>query len=190
MAELNEEQILSNAQDILQNKKPVSFDRDIRPLIDLINMKLYTTLQGQKEGTMALEDEMAGDMGAPPAEPTMDPMAAGAGPEGDLPEDDMELGPLMEVLGADEVQAQAVYDAAQEMAETRGKSIADLAKMIGDDFNLRMRLLELAAQKAEAAGPPPMDPMMDPAMAGGPPMGAPMAPPMAPGGGMPPEGMM
>ena len=62
--------------------------------------------------------------------------------------------------------------------------------MSGDDFNLRMRLLELAAQKAEAAGPPPMDPMMDPAMAGGPPMGAPMAPPMAPGGGMPPEGMM
>jgi hypothetical protein len=190
MAELSEEQILSNAQDILQNKKPVSFDRDIRPLIDLINMKLYTTLQGQKEGTMALEDEMAGDMGAPPVEPTMDPMAAGAGPEGDLPEDDMELGPLMEVLGADEVQAQAVYDAAQEMAETRGKSIADLAKMIGDDFNLRMRLLELAAQKAEAGAPPPMDPMMDPAMAGGPPMGAPMAPPMGPGGGMPPEGMM
>tara|TARA_R100000234_G_scaffold119345_1_gene102017 strand:+ start:356 stop:946 length:591 start_codon:yes stop_codon:yes gene_type:complete len=196
MAELNEEQIRANAQDILDNKKPISFDRDIQPVIDLINSKVFSALSGQKDTPMKKEDDMMPGE-APPMDATADTpkemteMAAGAGPEGEMPEDEMvdDMGDLKEVLNADDAQAKAVYEAAQEMAETRGKSIKDLAKMIGDDFNLRMRLLELAAQMAEAGLPPapaPMDPMMDAGMADA----AAMAPPAAMPGGMPPEGMM
>jgi|TARA_R100000084_G_scaffold105536_1_gene63047 hypothetical protein len=196
MAELNEEQIRANAQDILDNKKPISFDRDIQPVIDLINSKIFSALSGQKDTPMKKEDDMMPDE-APPMDATADTpkemteMAAGAGPEGEMPEDEMvdDMGALKEVLNADDAQAKAVYEAAQEMAETRGKSIEDLAKMIAGDFNLRMRLLELAAQMAEAGLPPapaPMDPMMDAGMADA----AAMAPPAAMPGGMPPEGMM
>ena len=119
MAELNEQQIMANAQDILAGEKPIMFDKDIRPLIDLINMKIYTALRGAKEGKMAREDEMAAAEGEAPIEPTAEPMP-GAGPEGELPEDMMDMTPLIEVLGpeATEDQAMAVYDAAQEMAET------------------------------------------------------------------------
>lgn len=191
MAELNEQQIMANAQDILAGEKPIMFDKDIRPLIDLINMKIYTALRGAKEGKMAREDEMAAAEGEAPIEPTAEPMP-GAGPEGELPEDMMDMTPLIEVLGpeATEDQAMAVYDAAQEMAETRGKSITDLAAMIKADFQLRMRLLELAAATEEAALPPMAAGPEGAPM--GPPAGAPMGgPPMGgPPGGMPPEGMM
>ena len=88
----------------------------------------------------------------------------------------VDLAPLMETLGATEERAKTLYDAAQQMQQTQGKTPEELAKMIADDFDILMQL-EMVAARGEggamggpAAGemPPagpegmPADPMMPP----------------------------
>ena len=88
----------------------------------------------------------------------------------------VDLAPLMETLGATEERAKTLYEAAQQMQQTQGKTPEELAKMIADDFDILMQL-EMVAARGEggamggpAAGemPPagpegmPADPMMPP----------------------------
>ena len=89
------------------------------------------------------------------------------------------LNPLMETLGATEERAQMLYDAAQQMQQTQGKTPKELSDMIADNFEILMQL-EMVAARGEggAMGGPPAG-EMPPAGPDGMP-----APPM-----MPPEGM-
>jgi|TARA_R100000149_G_C5871635_1_gene135590 hypothetical protein len=85
----------------------------------------------------------------------------------------VDLSPLMETLGATEERAKALYDAAQQIGKTQGKSPKELSDMIANDFDVLMQL-EMIAARGEGG-----------AMGGSP------APEMAPGGmGMPAGGMM
>ena len=91
----------------------------------------------------------------------------------------VDLAPLMDTLGATEERAQTLYDAAQQIQKTQGKTPQELADMIATDFDILMQL-EMVAARGEGGA------------MGGPPAGEmPPAGPegMPPGEMMPPEGM-
>ncbi len=56
---------------------------------------------------------------------------------------------LVDALQIDAAQAQALYDAAQKMNKTRGKSGKELADMLAKDFGLRMELEKLVGGAAD-----------------------------------------
>ena len=56
---------------------------------------------------------------------------------------------LAEALNIDGAQAQALFDAAQQMQQTQGKSGKELAEMLANDFGLRMQLEKLAGGAAD-----------------------------------------
>jgi hypothetical protein len=56
---------------------------------------------------------------------------------------------LVDALQIDAAQAQALYDAAQKMSKTRGKSGKELADMLAKDFGLRMELEKLVGGAAD-----------------------------------------
>ena len=74
---------------------------------------------------------------------------------------------IAQALDIEVAQAQALLDAAQQMAKTRGKSGKELADMMAKDFQLRMELEKLAGDAAD---------QMEMGMAEG--MGGAMAPAM------------
>ena len=84
-----------------------------------------------------------------------------------------------QTLGATEERAQMLYDAAQQMQQTQGKTPKELSDMIADNFEILMQL-EMVAARGEggAMGGPPAGEMPPAGPEGMP------APPM-----MPPEGM-
>ena len=86
----------------------------------------------------------------------------------------IDLAPLMETLGATEERAQMLYDAAQQIQKTQGKTPQELSDMIADDFDILMQL-EMVAARGEGGA------------MGGPPAGE--MPPAGPAG-MPPDEMM
>ena len=90
----------------------------------------------------------------------------------------VDLQPLMETLGATAERAQMLYDAAQELQQTQGKTPQELADMIASDFDVLMQLEMVAARGVGGAPEPPAEGQM-PAGPGG----------MPPGQMMPPEGM-
>tara|TARA_R110000824_G_scaffold194573_1_gene377222 strand:- start:420 stop:899 length:480 start_codon:yes stop_codon:yes gene_type:complete len=103
--------------------------------------------------------------------------------EGEIAEEEaaegVDLTPLMETLGAPEERAQMLYDAAQQIQKTQGKTPQELSDMIASDFDILMQL-EMVAARGEGGA------------MGGPPAGEmPPAGPegMPPGEMMPPEGM-
>ena len=74
-------------------------------------------------------------------------VAAEAGPD---------LAPLMDMLGAPRERAQMLFDAAQQLEKTRGKTPEELAQMIVDDFDVLMQLEMIAARgQGGAMGGPP-----------------------------------
>jgi hypothetical protein len=123
--------------------------------------------EGAPDAPSRQEDEMAVDIGAD-QEGAEEATAEG-----------LDLSPLMETLGATEERAQTLYDAAQQLQKTQGKSPQELSDMIATDFDILMQL-EMVAARGEggAMGPPPAEGAM------------PAGPEGAPAGEMmPPEGM-
>jgi hypothetical protein len=112
-------------------------------------------------------------------------------PEGEVPVEDAEaaeegaegaqdLSPLVESLGVTEERAQMLFDAAQQLDSTKGKSPDELAKIIVDDFDILMQLEVIAARGMQNQPEPPAPE----AAAPGGPEAAGMPPEMMPPGGM------
>ena len=92
-----------------------------------------------------------------------------------------ELKDLVETLGVTPERAQMLFDAAQELDKTRGKSPKELAEMIASDFDVLMQLEMIAARKQDQPKPQPMAEQPQGMMPEGAP---PMMTPMGPEGGM------
>ena len=103
--------------------------------------------------------------------------AEGAATE-DAPEEteSQDLSVLVETLGVSPERAEMLYQAAQQLASTQGKSPEDLAKIIADDFNILMQLEVIAARDMKNQPEEPAAPA-GPEAAG-------MPPEMMPPGGM------
>jgi len=98
--------------------------------------------------------------------------------ETEMATEGVDLEPLMETLGATEERAKMLYDAAQQIQTTQGKTPQELSDMIASDFDVLMQL-EMVAARGEGGA-------MEPPAAGQMPAGPGAA---APGQMMPPEGM-
>ena len=85
-----------------------------------------------------------------------------------------DLTPLTEMLGVTPERAETLYEAAQQLASTQGKSPEDLAKLIADDCNILMQLEVIASRSMKNQPEPPAAPPAGPEAAGMPPE---MAPP-------------
>lgn len=119
--------------------------RDVKPEMDNLESMLSAVAGaapaegGMMEEGMAMEtpegaEQMAEDM---VAEGVMDGAVS----------DDAQA--LVDALQIDAAQAQALYDAAQKMSKTRGKSGKELADMLAKDFGLRMELEKLVGGAAD-----------------------------------------
>jgi hypothetical protein len=134
-------------------------EQDIKPLMDEID-RLLAESGGVPPG-------------APPAPGGAPPMAPGeplpqetimaeefmetGAPEG-IPEDALAEAPaeavddvaaMAELLGVEEAQAQALYDASQQLGQLEGKSPSEVAQMMLDDFQLRMQVEKIAGGMAD-----------------------------------------
>jgi len=186
MAEITPEEAVARAREIIKNQTPIVPDRDIKPLVDILNQAIY-----EENKIMARKDEMEEDM--PTEDMPKEEEMPGAGPEdAEMPEEGTDMSPLMEMLGIDETKARALFDAAKQLPDVADLTPEQLAELLVEDFQMRMRLEELAAGTADMAAEEAMDDMGM--------MAPPMAPPGAPmageaggmgggmGGGMPPGG--
>lgn len=137
------------------SEKAIVPERDLKPGMDKLDEILATL---GPEGGEVDEVEMS--------ETEMPPEGAAA--PGEMAED-VEV--LATALGIEAAQAQALFDAAQQMEKTRGKSGKELADMLEKDFQLRMELEKLAGGTADqmemdmaegmgGAMPPAMPPEM------------------------------
>ena len=114
---------------------------------------------------MSLEelDQAFDAVGEPAPEDMPEEMPEEMPAEEVVEEDDaamVDLAPLMETLGATEERAQMLYDAAQGLDKTQGKTPQELADMIANDFDVLMQL-EMLAARGEGA---PMEPVADETM--------------------------
>jgi hypothetical protein len=77
--------------------------------------------------------------------------------------------PIADALDVSMEKAQATYDAAQQMEQTKGKSPSDLADMLSTNMGLRMQLeknmgagedmkMRKSMSEAPMSAPPPMEP--------------------------------
>ena len=178
MAETTPEEAVARAREIIRSQSPIVPDRDLKPLVDILNEAIY-----KENKRMARKDEMEEDMPAEDMPPEEE--IPGAGPEdAEMPEEGTDMAPLVEMLGIDEARAQALFDAPKQLPELADLTPEQLAELLVEDFQMRMRLEELAAGTADMAAEEAMDDMgmMAPPMAPpGPPMGSPEE--MMPGGG-------
>ena len=136
-----------------ETPKKVDPERDIKPVMDRIDALLAEGGAGDEgemvEEEVVVEEEMPMDDEMPEEEM----MAEGEEAMEEGMEEGMEgtvdLAPLMNTLGATEERAQALYDAAQQIQKTAGKTPQELADMIADDFDVLMQLEMLAARGGE-----------------------------------------
>lgn len=108
---------------------------DMKPEIDELEKIIDAAAMG--EGEM------------PPTETDDAPADEMAGEE--APGEGEDAQAIADALQIDIGQAQALYDAAQQMEMTRGVPAAELADMIAQDVDLRMQLEQLAAGAADMA---------------------------------------
>jgi len=66
-----------------------------------------------------------------------------------------DLSPLIETLGVTEERAKMLFDAAQQLGKTKGKTAQELADMISTDFDVLMQLEMVAARGDGGAMEPP-----------------------------------
>tara|TARA_R110000824_G_scaffold229526_2_gene417195 strand:+ start:67 stop:579 length:513 start_codon:yes stop_codon:yes gene_type:complete len=159
------------AKDTPKNVDP---ERDIKPVMDRIDALLAEGGAGE-EGEM-IEDEAAVEEEMPMGDemPEEEMMAEGEEAMEEGMEGEVDLAPLMDTLGATEERAQALYDAAQQIQKTAGKTPQELADMIAEDFDVLMQLEMLAARGGEPqAMPEGMGAMGGPPVGGAPPSDAP-----------------
>jgi len=138
----------------------------------------------EKDVDDLLQRISAAEEGAPPEEgaPVEAAPGEGAPPEEGAPEEgegEQDLSPLIETLGVTPERAEMLYQAAQQLASTQGKSPDDLAAMIADDFDILMQLEVIAARSMQNQPEPPAPPP-----GAGAPDAAGMPPEMMPPGGM------
>lgn len=116
-------------------------EQDVKPLADELDAILA-------EGP-PLEDEAA------------DPVVDEEVVVEEAPIGDLDMTPLIDMLGATPERAQMLYDAAQQLEKTMGKSPEELAQMIVEDFDILMQLEMIAARdEGGAMGGPPADDTM------------------------------
>lgn len=162
-----------------ETPKNVDPERDIKPVMDRIDALLAEGGAGEEgemiEGEAAVEEEMPMGDEMPEeemmaeGEEAMEEEAMGEEMEGEV-----DLAPLMDTLGATEERAQALYDAAQQIEKTAGKTPQELADMIAEDFDVLMQLEMIAARGGEPqAMPEGMGAMGGPPAGGAPPSDAP-----------------
>ena len=101
--------------------------------------------------------------------------------EGQKAEGAEDLKPLEETLGITPERASMLFEAAQQLAKTEGKTPQELADMIAGDFEVLMQLEMIAARGQEDTVPEEGMPAPEEGEAGMPPA---MPPGMAPQGGM------
>jgi len=119
------------------SEKAIVPSRDIKPGMDVLDeIAAAVGAEGAEvEETEMVEEEMPAEAEAPaPAE------AAAASEDAEV---------IAAALGIDAMQAQMLFDAAQMMEMTRGKSGKELADMLEKDFSLRMELEKLAGGAAD-----------------------------------------
>ena len=100
--------------------------------------------------------------------------------EGEEAEGSEDLKPLEETLGITPERASMLFEAAQQLAMTEGKTPQELADMIAGDFEILMQL-EMIAARGDEGEPEEGMPAPEEEAAGMPPA---MPPGMAPQGGM------
>ena len=110
--------------------------RDLKPLMDEADRILAERDSGAPEEP-PVDEAPAEDEDAEPVEETA------------VADDD--VAPIAEALDVDTEQAQRLYDAAQTIPMLAGKPTQELAMMLKDDFQLRMRVESAAAQKQDMA---------------------------------------
>lgn len=157
-----------------ETPKNVDPERDIKPVMDRIDALLAEGGAGE-EGEM-IEDEAVVEEEMPMGDemPEEEMMAEGEEAMEEGMEGEVDLAPLMDTLGATEERAQALYDAAQQIQKTAGKTPQELADMIAEDFDVLMQLEMLAARGGEPqAMPEGMGAMGGPPVGGAPPSDAP-----------------
>ena len=129
--------------------------RDLKPLMDEAD-RIMAEGPGA-EGEEAPTEEMPPE-GAPAEEAPAEMLTA----------DGVDVSAIAEALDVDADQAIRLYEAAQQIPMLAGQPAEDLAQMMKDDFQLRMRVEGMAAEgedKAQAAEDmmapaAPADPMM------------------------------
>ena len=122
--------------------------RDVKPEMDNLESMLAAVANAGPEGAPA-GDMAAEGMAMEDAEGAAQ-MRDNMAEEGMMDEamsDDIQM--LADALGIEGAQAQALMDAAQQMAKTRGKSAKELADMLKKDFSLRMELEKIAGGAAD-----------------------------------------
>ncbi len=143
--------------------------------------ELYAAEEGAEEGPEMAGDEGPDDVAIPEGgivpdrdlKPLMDDfdksVDEGVAGEEDVEAaeaTDMDVGPMVEMLGVSKERAMDLLAAAKEIPKFAEMSADDLAKAITEDFQILMELERVAAQKATGSMP-------EQAMAPAPMMGAP-----------------
>ena len=136
-----EEEIVEEGTPSAQNIIP---SEDLKPLMDEVDR----ILAGSAAGPPA--DEVVG-------EETMTEEAVEEGPGEEVVEEaseeevveepaepGLDLSPLMEALNIEEAQAQALYDAAQQLASLEALEVQEIADALAADFQLRMQVEKIA----------------------------------------------
>jgi hypothetical protein len=126
--------------------------------------EMTETEEVNKQGGKVSMDEMknifdqAEAMAAQGGMPEQEAPPEEAPPEEAVVEEEVavDLSPLMEALGASEERAQVLYDAAQQLDKSQGKTPQELADMIVSDFDLLMQLEMVAARGDGGAEEQPM----------------------------------
>lgn len=119
--------------------------RDIKPQMDNLERMLAEVADASPQDMEVTEEGMA--METPEGAAAMGEAMVEEGATDGAMSDDAQA--LAEALNIDAGQAQALYDAAQKMDKTRGKSGKELADMLAADFALRMELEKLAGGAAD-----------------------------------------
>ena len=74
----------------------------------------------------------------------------------------VDVKPIADALGVSEEEAKNLYDAAQELPKTKGKSPEELAKMLNEDVEVMSEVQRLAGNKADSKNrETPMDMMLE-----------------------------
>lgn len=123
-------------------------EKDIKPLMDQIDAILGAPGVPPGPGEMPPGEMPPGEMSPEEAMlAEIAPMAEGeAGAEEAGATD---LSEMVELLGVSEEQAQALYDAAQSLDFLAGKPPGEIARMLAEDFQLRMQVEKIAGMEAD-----------------------------------------
>ena len=111
-------------------------ERDIVPLAEEADRLMLDEALGTVEGALGPAETLPADV---PEEEEGQESA------------EVDVTPIAEALGVDQENAQALYDAAQQMPRLAGKSPEEIGQMLSDDIDLRMQVEQIAARTSDLA---------------------------------------